>query len=105
MASFSESSAASPGTDCRSGDGATPAREATVTSPRGRFEISIGILDRMDASSRSVSLYYRLPASMQNLVLYGAGLRQARVRFGRAFEKRLESLRDSDLWDGSRIRD
>ena len=59
----------------------------------------------MDPSSRSASLYHRLPASLQNLVLYSGGRRQARIRFGSAFSERLEFLRGTDMWDPSRVRD
>jgi len=59
----------------------------------------------LDATSRSASLYYRLPAPLQNLVLYGEGRRRARIRFGSAFNERLEFLRGSDLWGAARIRE
>ena len=99
MASFSESSAASPDIDSRRDVDVVPIVESERPIDR-----SIGILGLMDPSSRSAAIYYRLPASMQNLVLHGGGLRQARIRFGRSFERRLESLKASDLWDASQIR-
>jgi phenylacetate-CoA ligase len=57
----------------------------------------------LDPPSRTASAYYRLPASLQNLSLFVAGRRLAKVRFGRAFHDRLAFLRDSDGWGPSRI--
>jgi phenylacetate-CoA ligase len=48
-------------------------------------------------------LYAALPVALQNTACSWYGWREARVRFGPAFERRLAELERSDRWDAARI--
>lgn len=48
-------------------------------------------------------IYPRLPIFLQNAACWYHGQREARVRFGRAFEQRLQQLVESDKWSASEI--
>lgn len=48
-------------------------------------------------------LYPRLPVFLQNAACWYYGTRQARVRFGREFERRLRELLESEKWSAAEI--
>jgi len=48
-------------------------------------------------------IYPRLPVFLQNAACWYYGKKEARVRFGRVFEQRLQELTDSEKWSASEI--
>jgi phenylacetate-CoA ligase len=48
-------------------------------------------------------VYPRLPVFLQNAACWYYGTKEARVRFGRVFEERLQELLESEKWSGSEI--
>jgi phenylacetate-CoA ligase len=48
-------------------------------------------------------VYPRLPIFLQNAACWYYGTKQARVRFGREFERRLRELLESEKWSAAEI--
>lgn len=57
----------------------------------------------MSDSILAEQLYPRLPVFLQNAACWYYGAREARLRFGRTFEQRLQQLVDSDKWSTGEI--
>jgi len=57
----------------------------------------------MSDSVLAEQIYPRLPVFLQNAACWYYGKKEARVRFGRAFERRLRELTDSEKWTASEI--
>jgi phenylacetate-CoA ligase len=57
------------------------------------------------ARSSLRALYDRLPVSVQEVLVYAAGWRSYRDRFGAAFWRALEELEQADRWPAERVRE
>jgi phenylacetate-CoA ligase len=55
------------------------------------------------SSAAAEAVYARLPVALQNLVCSAYGYREARLRFGPAFRRRLDELSRSEWWSASDI--